>query len=585
MFVPKSKILRQVLVALPAGVFLSEVIAMVLILFYKGPYGITVLLDAIITTILMLPIIYLISYRPLLKHIAEQDRADRIMQVRLRLVEFALEHTVDELLQKTLDELETLTNSTISFFHFLDADQNTLWLQSWSTNTLQNMCEAEGGKGHYSVEQAGIWADCVRQKQPVIHNSYASLKNRKGLPEGHAPLIRELTVPILRNEQVVAIFGIGNKPRDYIASDVELVSTLADFAWDIIERRRAEDALRKSEHKFRTLVDWTYDCEQWVDPQGDIIYISPSCERITGYRPEDFISNPDLLARIVHPDDRQAYDEHKHLVHDETAGITNIEYRIIARDESERWIDHICRPLFGENNHYLGRRVSNRDITARKQAEEEIMERNEKEILLTQTIHTMQIDIARDLHDTVGQNIGYLRMKLEHLFENNSRTQSDLQQEIKNMSKVADESYDLIRGTLAVLQSGGLVDPLALFTQYAHQVEERSLFKIAVSSQGEPRPLAPNQVRQLFFVFREALSNIEKHANARKVSIRLDWGDEDFGLVIKDNGIGFRAENAQADGHYGLKFMRERIDSLNGSFSVHSTNRGGTQIKIVLPYE
>ena len=581
---PKLKKLRTVLIALPAGIFLAEVIAMVFVRFYDGPYGATILIDAVITTTLMLPLVYIISYQPLLKHVAEQDRADSIMQVRLRLVEFALEHSVDELLQETLDELEVLTGSKISFFHFLDADQNTLWLQSWSTNTLQNMCEAAGKGSHYSVEQAGVWADCVRQRQPVIHNDYASLANRKGLPEGHAPIIRELTVPIMRNEKVVAIFGVGNKPQDFTVEDVELVSTLADFAWDIIERKRAEDALRKSEEKFRTLVDWTYDCEQWVDPQGDIVYISPSCERITGYRPEDFISDPTLLARIVHPEDRPFYEEHKHLIHDETAGISNIEYRIIARDESERWIDHICRPLFGDDNRYLGRRVSNRDITARKLADKELAERNQKENLLTQTIHNMQIDIARDLHDTVGQNIGYLRMKLEHLSESGQHSEVDLKQEISNMSKVADESYDLIRGTLAVLQTGGLADPLTLFVQYAHQIEERAPFRVDVSSQGEPRPLAPNQVRQLFFVFREALSNIEKHANATQVSVELDWDDDDFVLVIADNGDGFRLDDVQADGHYGLKFMQERIRSLKGAFTVRAKIHEGTRIKIVLPY-
>ena len=584
MIVPRSKNLLRVIIALPAGIFLSEMIAMVLILLYKGPYVITVLLDAVITTTLMLPIIYMISYRPLLKHIAEQDRADRIMQVRLRLVDFAHTHTVDELLQRTLDELEILTGSTISFFHFLDADQTTIWLQSWSTNTLQNMCEAEGKDSHYSVELAGVWADCVRQRRPVIHNDYASLAHRKGLPEGHAPVIRELTVPITRNDKVVAIFGIGNKPQDFTNDDVELVSTLADFAWDIIERKRAEDALRKSEQKFRTLVNWTYDCEQWVDPEGDLVYISPSCERITGYRPEDFISDPDLLAWIVHPEDRQAYEEHKQLVHDETAGINNVEYRIIARDESVHWIDHICRPLFGEDNHYLGRRVSNRDITARKRAEREIMERNEKENLLTQTIHTMQIDIARDLHDTVGQNIGYLRMKLDYLSERELGSVANVKQEISNMLKVADESYDLIRGTLNVLQAGGLADPLTLFIQYANQVEERSPFKIDVSSQGEPRPLSSNQVRQLFFVFREALSNIEKHARADKASVKLNWVDDSLTLIITDNGRGFRMDDTQVRNHYGLKFMRERIESLNGDFSVE-TNRGkGTRIDITLPY-
>jgi len=584
MNIPRSKNLFLLLIALPAGIFLAEVIAMILVRFYEGPYGITILLDAFITTTLMFPLIYLMSYRPLLKHVSEQERVESVMQVRLRLMEVAVAHTVDELLQATLDEIETLTGSTIGFFHFLETNQKTLWLQAWSTNTLQNMCNAEGKDSHYSVERAGVWADCVRQRQPVIHNDYASLAHRKGTPEGHAPITREVTVPILRDDQVVAILGVGNKPQDFTVSDVELVSTLADFAWDIIERKRTEDTLRKSEEKFRTLVDWTYDWEKWVDPQGNIVYTSPSCERITGWRPEEFISNSNLLMDIVHPDDCQFYVEHKQLVHDETAGISSIEYRIIARDGGEHWIEHICRPLFGKDNRYLGRRVSSRDITLRKRAEKEIEERNQKENLLTQTIHSMQIDIARDLHDTVGQNIGYLRMKLDHLSETDLQTQTDMRTEITNMLKVANESYDLIRGTLTVLQSGGLADPFALFNQYASQIEERSPFRINVSSQGEPRPLAPNQVRQLFFVFREALSNVEKHANANEVSVELIWDEDNLALVIADDGHGFRLDDTQVRNHYGLKFMRERIELMKGVFSIQSTNGIGTRIKINLPY-
>jgi signal transduction histidine kinase len=197
----------------------------------------------------------------------------------------------------------------------------------------------------------------------------------------------------------------------------------------------------------------------------------------------------------------------------------------------------------------------------------------------------MQIDIARDLHDTVGQNIGYLRMKLDHLSETDLQTQIDMRTEITNMLKVADESYDLIRGTLNVLQSGGLADPFALFNQYAIQVEERSPFEINVSSQGEPRPLAPNQVRQLFFVFREALSNIEKHAKASHVFVEFIWDEDNLALVIADNGRGFSLEDTQVRNHYGLKFMGERIESLNGIFSVQSARGNGSKIKINLPYK
>jgi len=575
----------RLILLLPAWIFMAEVAAMILVYFYKGPYRVTILLDATITTALVFPLIYLLSYRPMLSHIRAIERTDRILQARLRLMQFTAERTTEELLGKALDELEALTGSTVGFFHYLEADQKTVRLKAWSKNTLENLCKAEGQNSHYSVANAGVWADCIHVRQPVIHNDYASLEHRKGLPEGHAPIVREMTVPILRDDRIVAIVGVGNKPENYTKEDLELVSTLADFVWDIIERKKSETALRESEEKFRNLVDWTYDCEQWQDPDGNLVYISPACERITGYSPEEFISDPKLLGRIVHPEDQEGYQNHDHTTHAETGDITTIEYRIITRDGQERWIEHICRPIFRKDGFYLGRRISNRDISARKLAEQEIRERNKKENILTHTIHTMQIEIARDLHDTVGQNIGYLRMKLDHLAETGPQDPQDLEAELENMLKVANESYDLIRGKLDTLQAGDLTDPISSFTQYASKIEARSPFMINLSSQGEAKPLAPNQVRQLFFVFREALSNIEKHANASLVDVRLTWNEEDLTLVIADNGLGFDPEDLDLSNRYGLRFMRERIETLNGIFEVQSANKTGTTVEISLPYK
>jgi len=583
--VPRSGNLLRLLIVLPVGIFLSEVAAMILILFFKGPYGFTILLDATITTALALPLIFMMSYRPLVKQITERERAESIIQARLRLMQFEATHTLDELLQTTVDEIEALTGSVIGFFHFLEADQKTLWLQAWSTNTLQNMCKAEGKGSHYNVEQAGVWADCVRQLKPVIHNDYDALLHRKGMPEGHAAIARELAVPILRDEKVVAILGVGNKPQDYTASDVELVSILADFAWDIIERKRAEIALLKSEEKFRTLADWTYDWETWLNPSGNLVYSSPSCERITGYLPDEFIRDSDLLIRIVHPDDRLFYSEHHRLTHNESAGVEKVEYRVLARSGKEHWVEHICRPVFGADDQYLGRRVSNREITERKRAEREIREHSQKEAILTQTIHTIQTDIARDLHDTIGQNISFLRMNLAHLSEVVLSDQAALQIKIQDMTKAANESYELIRTMLAVLQAGNLADPLNLFTRYAEQVSERSSFQVDITSQGNPKYLSPHQMRQLFYLFREALSNIEKHANADRVSGEFIWKENGLTFKISDNGGGFEPDHIQPGDHYGLKFMRERTELLNGSFSIQSALGKGTTITVDAPFE
>jgi len=568
------------------GIAVAEIIAMIVVYYQRHlPYFQQVIIDATVMTVIIFPILYFLSFRPILRHIQQRYQVEQVLKSRLRIIEHSNTHTLDEILQFTLDELEVLTDSKVGYFHFVDSDQTIIKLQTWSTNTLQNMCKVNGIERHYPVDQAGVWADCIRQRKVVLHNDYASLPDRKGLPEGHAPILREMAVPVFRDRKIVAVLGVGNKPRDYKTNDVELVSTLADFTWDIINHKQTADAQRESEEKFRTLADWTYDWELWLNPDGEIVYNSPSCERITGHKPEEFSTYPDLLINIVHPDNRAFYDKHHQLVHDEAAGVEKVEYRIVTRNGDEHWIEHICRPVFGADDRYLGRRVSNRDITQRKTAEADLEERNRNEKKLTQTIHTMQLDIARDLHDTIGQNIGFLRMKLEHLSGNNSINKVDIQSELKIMAKAANESYDLIRGTLAVLQSSDSSDLFRIFSRYAEQIEDRSSIEVSFSHDGSPRSLSPKRMRQLFYIFREALTNIEKHAQASQVSISIDWDEDCLGLTVTDNGKGFDPLNTQYGSHYGLKFMRERAELLNGSLNIHSSIDTGTKIEIRVPYE
>jgi diguanylate cyclase (GGDEF)-like protein/PAS domain S-box-containing protein len=187
-----------------------------------------------------------LRFDSLFTDITTRKREDNILQARLRIMKFAETHSVDELLQNALDELCVLSESVIGFFHFVETDQKTLSLQAWSTRTLAGMCTAEGKGTHYDIDKAGVWVDCVREGKPVIHNDYASLPHRKGLPEGHAPVIREMVFPIFRSQKMVGIIGVGNKPSDYTEEDVSHSSRLADLIWDIAERRIAEEELRRA---------------------------------------------------------------------------------------------------------------------------------------------------------------------------------------------------------------------------------------------------------------------------------------------------------------------------------------------------
>jgi signal transduction histidine kinase len=177
--------------------------------------------------------------------------AGRILQIRLHLLEFAASHSLPELMQRTLDVIGEFTSSPIGFFHFVEPDQRTLTLQAWSTRTVKEFCTAASDGAHYPIDEAGVWADAIRDRRPVIHNDYASIPHRKGLPEGHAVVARELVVPVMRDDKVVAILGVGNKASEYTSEDLQVVSYIADVCWEITERKRAEATREQLEAQLR----------------------------------------------------------------------------------------------------------------------------------------------------------------------------------------------------------------------------------------------------------------------------------------------------------------------------------------------
>ena len=137
------------------------------------------------------------------------------------------------------------------------------------------------------------------------------------------------------------------------------------------QRLRDAESLREDLfEKYRTMADFTWDWEYWVDEKESVVYMSPSCERITGYPPDAFVRNPDLLRTVVHPQYRAAFEQHRCAVAADRNIVCHEVFPIVRPDGGERWIDHYCLPVFDRRGNWRGRRCSNRDITEQKRAEE-----------------------------------------------------------------------------------------------------------------------------------------------------------------------------------------------------------------------
>jgi len=129
--------------------------------------------------------------------------------------------------------------------------------------------------------------------------------------------------------------------------------------------------LRESEKHYRILAENTLDWVFWLDPDDRLVYISPSCRRMTGYTPEEFLKDSKLLFKIIHPDDRAMFEDHRRFMH-KARSHGEEEFRIIRKDGKLCWISHACHAVYDDEGQYAGILSSNCDSTDRKEAEEKL---------------------------------------------------------------------------------------------------------------------------------------------------------------------------------------------------------------------
>lgn len=156
--------------------------------------------------------------------------------------------------------------------------------------------------------------------------------------------------------------------QEFQEHQTELEMELAELRKAYAKSRAQVAALRASETQLQLGFDYSYDWEYWQKPDRSIAYMSSSCEDITGIPPAEFVANHRLLRRIVHPDDRAIMNRHMQ----ETAvnrADAQLEFRITNPSGEVRYISHRCRAVISPEGVYMGRRVSNRDVTERKRIE------------------------------------------------------------------------------------------------------------------------------------------------------------------------------------------------------------------------
>jgi PAS domain S-box-containing protein len=358
------------------------------------------------------------------------------------------------------------------------------------------------------------------------------------------------------------------------------------------ERLRSEMELRKqqerslilAEEKYRTLADFTCDCETWIGPDGKFIYVSPSFNTITGYSAEELMNDPTYFEKIVHPDDREIIEKHYKDTLNELNEKCSFDIRIISASGEVRWIGHVCQSVYNVDGKFLGQRGSNRDITEQKKAESILIESQRQLRALTQRIDAIaeeeRTNIAREIHDELGHLLTVIKFDIEGLIEKPDLPIELVKSELNSVISMVDALIDTVKKITSELRPG-ILDHLGLFPAIEwliRQLQKRSKICCEFKPGDLDVTFDKNETNIIFRIVQEILTNVVRHSKANKVSVSLNKQDGLFMVKVVDNGIGFDLNEKSNEDSFGLMGMRERALSIGGEIKIESIRGIGTTV-------
>ena len=370
---------------------------------------------------------------------------------------------------------------------------------------------------------------------------------------------------------------------------------------DTTERKRAEELLREHDRQQKAILNNIPDIAWLKDKESRFIAVNEPFGKACGMTPEDLVGKTDLdiwpkdLAERYRADDREVM---------ETGRRKLVEEPLVDKDGNKTWIETIKIPIYNGKGEVIGTTGIARDITERKQAEEALRRgaienarlfesvKQQREQLLALTIRLAESEaaerqqLARELHDQVGQNLTALGINL-----NIVRTQmpkevlSQICSRLDDSLSLVEQTTERIRNVMAdlkppVLDDYGLV---AALRWYGAQFSSRTGMPVYVQGE-EPLPRLPPHVENTMFrITQEALTNVAKYSQATKVTVIVEAEKKTVLLIIMDNGIGFdptQLNKPNKASSWGLLTMSERAETIGGYFRIDSRPGQGTRIVV-----
>lgn len=346
---------------------------------------------------------------------------------------------------------------------------------------------------------------------------------------------------------------------------------LMGVARDITAHREAEFALRESERRLRLIAENTTDVIFAFDMNRRPIFVNPAVVALTGYsfaeiREKHFIN-------WIHPEDEERMLAHWNGLF---AGkpYADVEFRLVTKSGQIRWCSGSWGPIRDEHGCQIGVQGREKDITLRRELEQQILEISAIE----------RRRVGHDLHDGLGQWLAGIALKTKTLEENLEDENSPQSVTAKEIVALMNNAISQTRALAAGLdpvhsEADGLSHALKKLVEQSNSLFGRECIFI---SHEESLSVSPQTGLALYRITQEAIHNAIKHGNARRIEVQLEADEKRLRLKIRDDGNGFSPDTGSGTG-MGLRIMQYRANSLGGDLKIQAQSESGVEIICTVP--
>ena len=216
----------------------------------------------------------------------ELEQNQNRLRSLVRILQYRAE-SVQDFLDYALEEAIGLTESKIGYIYHYYEDKEEFVLNTWSKDVMDE-CRITDQPTVYDLQKTGIWGEAVRQRKPIILNDFSAENPlKRGYPDGHAPLHKFMTLPVFKGNKIVAVVGVANKETDYTETDVLQLELLMDGVWKVVDTQKAEEALKKSETRYRAIFENTGTATAISEDNTILSLVNEEFASLTGFSKEE----------------------------------------------------------------------------------------------------------------------------------------------------------------------------------------------------------------------------------------------------------------------------------------------------------